>query len=150
MSKADMAAPNDRALAWWLAVILTLVNVAGYAFDLYEAFWWFDRILHGATLFAITFWFTAIVLGDAIREGHDVLFVLLLSSFGIAIGALWEVAEWAFDAMAVGDVIKGKHDTLLDVLMDTAGALAAALLARWYRRSAAAGRRRTRPAFDAR
>jgi hypothetical protein len=132
-----MAAPNDRALAWWLAVILTLVNVAGYAIDLYAAFWWFDRILHAATLFAITFWFAAIVLGDAIREGRGVHFVVLLSSFGIAIGALWEVAEWAFDAMAVGDLIKGKRDTLLDVLMDTAGAVSAALLARWYRRPAA-------------
>lgn len=128
-----MAASKRRGLAWGLAATLLLVNVAGYAFDLYSAFWWFDRILHAATLFALTFWFAEIVLRDTIREGHDVLFVVLISSFGIAVGALWEIAEWAFDAFSSGNVIKGKNDTLIDVLMDTAGAVSAALLAKWCR-----------------
>ena len=67
-----MAAFEGRGLAWGLAATLLLANVAGYAFDLYAAFWWFDRILHAATLFALTFWFAQIVLGDAIREDHAV------------------------------------------------------------------------------
>ncbi|WP_301590070.1 DUF2238 domain-containing protein [Sabulicella glaciei] len=124
---------NGSALAWTLAVVLIALNIAGYVFDLYSAFWWFDRIVHAATVFALTFWFTEIVLRDAIRGGRDVLFVVLVSSVGIAAGALWEVAEWAFDAFAPGDVIKGKNDTLIDVLMDTAGSVAAALLANWHR-----------------
>ena len=76
-----------------------------------------------------TFWLAVIPLRDAVREGRNAAFVVLLAGLGIAIGALWEVAEWAFDAIAPGDVIKGKNDTLIDVLMDTAGAVAAALLA---------------------
>jgi hypothetical protein len=110
-------------------------NVAGYAFDLYGWFWWFDRVLHGATLFALTFWLAVVVLGDVFREGNNALFVLLVASVGIAAGALWEVAEWAFDQFAPGDVIKGKDDTVLDIVMDTIGSVLAALLALRYRPS---------------
>ncbi len=53
---------------------------------------------------------------------------------GIALGALWEVAEWGFDQIAPGDVIKGKHDTIIDIVMDTAGALLAGILALWLAR----------------
>jgi len=57
------------------------------------------------------------------------LIVLLLASVGIALGALWELAEWVFDQIAPGDIIKGKHDTLLDIVMNTAGAVLAGVLA---------------------
>jgi VanZ family protein len=124
-------------LAWGLAFALLAVNVAGYAFDLYAAFWWFDRILHAATILALTFWLTIMFVGEGVREGRAILFVLLISSVGIAIGALWEVAEWVFDRFAPGDVIKGKDDTVIDIVMDTAGAVAAAALALRYRSDAA-------------
>jgi VanZ family protein len=123
-------------LAWGLAFALLAVNVAGYAFDLYAAFWWFDRILHAATILALTFWLTIMFVGEGAREGRAILFVLLISSVGIAIGALWEVAEWVFDRFAPGDVIKGKDDTVIDIIMDTAGAVAAAALALRYRSDA--------------
>ncbi len=55
--------------------------------------------------------------------------MLTIASVGLAIGALWEVAEWGFDRIAPGDVIKGKHDTIIDILMDTAGAVLAGPLA---------------------
>jgi hypothetical protein len=63
VSEAVMAASEGRWLAWGLAAVLLLANVAGCAFALYAASWRFDRILHAATLFAITFWFATIVLG---------------------------------------------------------------------------------------
>jgi hypothetical protein len=56
-------------------------------------------------------------------RGRDVLVVLVIASVGLAIGALWEVAEWAFDRIAPDDVIKDKHDTVIDIVMDTAGAV---------------------------
>ena len=124
-----MDARMGRKTAWALAALLLAANVAGYAFDLYGAYWWFDRVLHAATIFAMTFWVAVFVFDDAIRQGRAVRFVVLLACVGIAIGALWEVAEWAFDQAWPGDVIKGKHDTLMDVVMDTAGAVLAALLA---------------------
>ncbi|MBO1073637.1 hypothetical protein [Roseomonas marmotae] len=88
-------------------------------------------------LLALTFWLTVMFIGQGVREGRAILFVLLISSVGITIGALWEVAEWVFDRFASGDVIKGKDDTMIDMIMDTAGAVAAAALALRYRADAA-------------
>lgn len=124
------ATAQGRAIAWGLAGLLLLANIAGYAFDLYAAAWWFDRVLHGATLFAITVWLAVLVFAPALRpEAGRARLVLLILSLGIAVGAWWEVAEWAFDLVAPGDVIKGKDDTIKDIIMDTVGAVLAAVLA---------------------
>ena len=123
------ATSQGRAIAWSLAVLLLAANVAGYAFDLYAAFWWFDRVLHAATLFALTLWLALFVCPPVLRPGQPLLFILLIASLGVAIGAWWEVAEWGFDQLAPGDVIKGKHDTVIDIVMDTLGAVLAASLA---------------------
>jgi hypothetical protein len=123
------ATARGRAIAWFLLAILGLANVAGYVLDLYARFWWFDRILHACTIFAITFWLALFVCNRALRGGNGraALIVLMIASVGLAAGALWEVAEWGFDRVAPGDVIKGKHDTIIDIVMDTAGAVLAGL-----------------------
>jgi hypothetical protein len=54
--------------------------------------------------------------------------VLTIASVGLAVGALWEVAEWGFDQVAPGDVIKGKNDTIIDIVMDAIGAALAGLV----------------------
>lgn len=119
-----------RVLAWTLLVALGAANIAGYAFDLYRPFWWFDRVLHACTILAVTLWLALFVWSKALtrEHGHDVLVVLLIASVGIALGALWEVAEWVFDQIMPGDVIKGKYDTLFDIVMDTAGATLAGVM----------------------
>ncbi len=109
------ATAEGRRVAWFLAVALGVANAAGHVLDLHARFWWFGRILHACTVFALTFW--------------------------LAVGALWEVAEWGFDRIAPGDVIKGKHDTIIDIVMDTLGALLAGVASLNSLRSA-----RTRPA----
>lgn len=125
------ATAEGRRVAWFLAVALGVANAAGYALDLYARFWWFDRILHACTIFATTFWLALFVCRKALRggRGRDALLVLMVASVGLAIGALWEVAEWGFDRIAPGDVIKGKHDTIIDIIMDTLGALGAGVAA---------------------
>ena len=129
-----MSGPGEgHMVAWVLAFALLAANVAGYAFDLFAAFWWFDRVLHAATILALTFWLAVMFVGEGIREGGTLLFIVLVASVGVAIGALWEVAEWVFDRFAFGDVIKGKDDTVIDIVMDTLGAAAAAALAQWFR-----------------
>lgn len=125
------ATSAGRVIAWALLVSLSAANIAGYAFDLYRQFWWFDRVLHACTILAATLWLALFVFSTALSKerGRSVLVVLLVASVGIALGALWEVAEWGFDQIAPGDVIKGKHDTLLDIVMDTAGAVLAGIMA---------------------
>ena len=118
-------------MAWTLAALALAANVAGYAFDLYQRVWWFDRVLHAGTILAITFWLALFVCARGLhpRNGRSILAMFLLACVGIALGALWEVAEWGADLVLPGDVIKGKNDTVMDLIMDTAGALAAAALA---------------------
>ena len=122
---------RGRVLAWALAVLALAANMAGYALDLYQRFWWFDRVLHAGTILAITLWLGLLVCarGLHLRNGRGILGVFLLACVGIALGALWEVAEWAADLVLPGDVIKGKNDTIIDLIMDTAGALAGGVLA---------------------
>lgn len=123
------ATSEGRTVAWFLAIALGVANAAGYVLDLYARFWWFDRILHACTIFAVTFWLALFVCRRMLRGGygivHDALLVAMIASVGLAIGALWEVAEWGYDRIAPGDVIKAKFDTIIDIVMDTLGAVLA-------------------------
>ena len=122
--------PTDRgrAVVWGLLILAAIANVAGYTANLYQRWWWFDRVLHPGTIFAITFALALLVFARAFRPEHPILVGLLIMSVGLAIGGLWEVAEWAFDRLASGDNIKGKHDTILDLITDTVGAVSAGAL----------------------
>lgn len=117
-----------RAIAWGLAAALALANIAGYAFDLYQRFWWFDRLSHAGTLFAVTFWAAVFLCGRVLNDStdHRPIRVLLVASVGVAVGAWWEVAEWGFDQLMPADVIKGKYDTVIDLAVDTFGTVLAA------------------------
>jgi hypothetical protein len=123
------ATSAGRAAAWILLAAAGVANAAGYALDLYGRFWWFDRVLHACTIFALTVWLALILCRRALRggDGNGALLVLLIASVGVAAGAVWEVMEWIFDRIAPGDVIKGKNDTIIDIVMDTVGALLAGL-----------------------
>lgn len=46
----------------------------------------------------------------------------------IAIGALWEIAEWGYDPMTPTNDILGKRDTMIDLILDTLGAVVAGIL----------------------
>ena len=47
---------------------------------------------------------------------------------GIAIGALWEVAEWRVGIVLSTAVIESLNDTIIDLIMDSLGAAIAALM----------------------
>lgn len=124
------ASPDGRRIAWGLAAAAVLANAAGYALDLYTRFGWFDRVLHPATILALTYWLAVFVLRRVLTGAgqHRLLLAFVITCAGVAVGAWWEVAEWVFDQLVPGDVIKGKHDTMMDLVTDTAGAVGAALL----------------------
>jgi len=126
-----MQAPQKgRSLAWTFAALALVANVAGYMLDLYRQWYWFDRILHGFTVFTLTLWLGIFYLLAALRPLHarGPRGFLVILSVGIAVGAIWEVLEWWFDLLASTNVIKGKNDTIWDIMMDTVGAALAALL----------------------
>ncbi len=121
----------NRAIVWGLLAVAAVANIAGYALDLYRRLWWFDEVLHGATIAAITLALGLALYGKVLLGARDspLLLVAVIVAIGLAIGALWEVAEWGFDQAVSGDVIKGKRDTMLDLVMDGLGALAAGVAA---------------------
>jgi hypothetical protein len=116
-----------------LFMIAALINAAGWAWDLYNQPGPYDEIAHFYTMFAITLAAGYMLFNELMRGlgGHRVLFVLIITSLGIAIGALWEVAEWLADFVVAKQIISGLGDTITDIILDSGGALLAALLNLW-------------------
>ena len=119
--------------AWVLIGLAVVVNIAGYLLNLYQRWAWFDEVLHGFTILAITYalglWLYGAVLTGA--RSHPVLLIVVVACVGLAVGALWEVAEWGYDRwFAPSNLIKGKTDTIMDLVMDTIGAVVAGAMTR--------------------
>ncbi len=121
---------GNQGVVWIIIGVAVLANIAGYMFNLYEQFWWFDEVLHAYTIFSITLLLGLLAYGVVLTglRTHRFLLVLMIASIGIAIGGLWEVAEWAYDQMVTGNVILGKTDTIIDLIVDSIGALVAGFL----------------------
>ena len=122
----------QRATAWVLAAIGMLVAIASVAvIDLYAIFPWFDEALHAYNFFALTLLVAVYAHGVVLTGGreHGFLLVLNIAAIGLALGAAWEIAEFAYDHfIAKPNVILPKIDTIIDMLLDTAGALVAGLV----------------------
>jgi uncharacterized membrane protein YjdF len=121
------------ALFEFLFVVAALMNAGGYAFDWFGRIGPYDTIVHGFTPFAITLTFGFLLYRERLPafEEKRWLFVITILSFGMAIGAAWEVVEWGID-LAFGTALQPSlNDTDVDLLADIAGALGAALLANW-------------------
>jgi uncharacterized membrane protein YjdF len=87
--------------------------------------------MHLATGFAVTWAVTGQLLGHVLVDDprHRWLVAALAVCIGLALGVLWEWAEWAIDALSGrSDLLKGLSDTLSDLLMDGIGAAAAGVL----------------------
>lgn len=116
-----------------LFVIAALVNAAGWVWNLFELPGPYDELAHAYTTFAITLalgWLAYGSLFGSFRQ-HRWLFMLVIASFGIALGALWEIAEWTADIFVRTDVVRGLDDTIIDLIVDSLGALLAGAASVW-------------------
>ena len=122
---------GEKTTAWILLVLAGVANAAGYVFGLWDSPRWFDEVVHGFTILALTLVLAVHLYGRVYTGGHahPLLLTLAIASLGVGIGAVWEVAEWAYDQWAPGNVILGKWDTVTDLAYDTLGALAAGAIA---------------------
>lgn len=114
-------------------VVAVLANAAGYIWDLWTRIAPYDELVHGFTIFALTLAFALLVaraLPDAL-DRHRLLIGLLIAGSGIAVGALWEVAEWILDTIPGLSIINPYVDTIVDLIMDTIGAGLAAAAGLW-------------------
>jgi len=109
----------------------------------YVRYWWWDIVLHTASGFLLgIFGFLLVyVLNESKVVAIQMLprFVALFAFlFAVAVGALWEIFEFAMDRTIgtqmqkpmLGDV-SGLTDTMWDLIVDTVGATAIALLGWW-------------------
>lgn len=108
-----------------LFVTAAILNAAGWVWHIYKPVWGYDELAHFTTIFAVTLSlgylsFYAMRRHFSVHRWH---FALVVTSFGVTIGAWWEVAEW---------LVMGKlADPVGDIVVDSLGALAAAGVAAW-------------------
>lgn len=112
--------------------------ILGEIGDYYERFWWWDVVLHGLSAFAIGFMgFLILYLLYARHKitASPFLVSIFAFSFGLALGAIWEIFEFAMDQLFGIDMQKsGLRDTMWDLIVDSIGAGAASVIGYIYLR----------------
>ncbi|MBW4504594.1 MAG: hypothetical protein KME57_34875 [Scytonema hyalinum WJT4-NPBG1] len=121
------------ALFDFLFVLAALLNALGWVWGLFYLPGSYDEIVHAFTIFAIALALSFLVYGSMLNifRNHKILYLLTIASFGIAIGALWEVTEWSAGKILSTEVIGSLDDTIIDLVMDSLGAGLAALTSLW-------------------
>jgi uncharacterized membrane protein YjdF len=112
----------------------------------YERIWWWDIGLHtssGLLLGLVGFLLVYVLNENArvdvhMRPRFVALFAFL---FAVAVGAVWEIFEFAMDRLLGANMQKpmfgdpsGLTDTMWDLIVDTLGAFAISALGWWYMR----------------
>lgn len=122
------------ALFDMLFVVAALVNAGGWVWNWYDLVWGYDEAAHAYTTFALTLALGYVVYGALLPSfrNHQWLFILTITSFGIAIGAMWEVAEWTYEILVPGQFLLGLNDAMIDLIMDSIGAGMAACISVWH------------------
>lgn len=123
---------RNQVIVWGFIVVATLTNIVGYIWNLYKQIWLSDEVLHAFTTFALSL-LAGVLLYEVILVGshtRPILFILAVASLGLAIGAVWEIAEWAYDQIIPANIILGKNDTIIDLIVDLIGSLIAGFVIR--------------------
>lgn len=117
----------------FLFVLAALLNAGGWVWGLFYLQGPYDEIVHAFTTFAITLALSFLVYSSmlTIFRDHKLLYIVAIASFGIAIGALWEITEWTAGQILPGKIIGSLNDTIVDLIMDSLGATLAALTSLW-------------------
>ena len=122
---AEIHVPSSFMLAVVLFVGGTLF--LGEVYDFYGRFWWWDMLMHGGS--AVGFGLIGFVLvfmmfqGDRFAAPHGAVSFFAFC-FALAIGAMWEIFEFAMDQLFGFNMQKsGLVDTMTDLIIDTLGAI---------------------------
>ena len=114
----------------FIAAIVVFVGgtlFLGEVFDFYNRFWWWDMVMHAGS--AIGFGLIGFVLVFMMFQGDryaapPFAVAFFAFCFALAIGAFWEIFEFAMDQIFGLNMQKsGLMDTMADLIMDFIGAL---------------------------
>jgi len=104
--------------------------------DYYARYWWWDIFLHGIAGIALGFvgFLIVYVLYYENKIKTSPMFVAIFSfSFAVALGAVWEIFEFAMDSFFGLNMQKsGLVDTMWDLIVDSGGALITCLIGLMY------------------
>ena len=123
--RAEVAVPPS-----FIAAIVVFVGgtlFLGEVFDFYNRFWWWDMVMHAGS--AIGFGLIGFVLVFMMFQGDryaapPFAVAFFAFCFALAIGAFWEIFEFAMDQIFGLNMQKsGLMDTMADLIMDFIGAL---------------------------
>ncbi len=115
------------AISLFVFGTLFLGEVSGF----YERVWWWDMLLHGAS--AVGLGIIGFVYVFYLFEGDKYAappwaLAFIGFCFAIAMGAIWEIFEFAMDQLFGLNMQKsGLNDTMTDLLVNTVGAMIGAL-----------------------
>jgi hypothetical protein len=129
--------------AYDLALVLALTLQAwGEALGLYDSIAWFDNVVHFTLPFfgAPTLYIVLARLDvvpdpkDETHVRHYVGIAIVAFALGVALGGLWEIAEWGSDNTLGSSLQIDNDDTVGDLIADSLGAaVGSGLLVCWAR-----------------
>ncbi|MDJ0824378.1 MAG: hypothetical protein QNJ16_02630 [Rhodobacter sp.] len=103
----------------------------GESFDFYERYWWWDIALHATSAvgFGLVGFVCIFLLFEGDRYAAPAWAMAFFSwCFAVAIGAAWEIFEFAVDTLFGTNMLKsGLPDTMGDLIVDVIGAAVGAL-----------------------
>ncbi len=127
-----------------LALIVALAfTQGGESLGLYDAIGWYDRVVH----FLVPMLTSQVlylclarleVMPDPRQETlprHEAGMFVAVFALGLAVGALWEIFEYASDGLLGSELSQGNADTVGDLIADASGSVAGgALMVLWAKR----------------
>jgi ABC-type Fe3+-siderophore transport system permease subunit len=122
--KTHIAVPWGALFCIALSLFL---HVAGYAFDWYNGFYpYYDKIAHVVSSFTVALlgFLIVVLLHRLNRMRCSVrMITLFILVFTLALGAAWEILEFAVDRLFGTHLQYGLDDTIYDLIFDGIGGL---------------------------
>ena len=111
------------------------MHLLGLQLNFYATLWWWDKMAHllgSAIVGALGFYGVyALERAGKIQVGLGMI-ALFTFIFAVAIGAVWEVGEYASDIVLDTHNQAGNTDTMVDLINDSVAGLIVAILGVWY------------------
>ena len=106
--------------------VVSALAITGLVLGWSNRFAWYDEVIHTLSGLAVTLaaglWLSSRILRDVSQ--WRATYVLMLAAIGLGVGAVWEIAEFAYDQLnGAPDSIRGKVDTISDLVCDWVGAV---------------------------
>ncbi len=130
---------NLRIPNYFIVTIILFIGasiILGEGSGFYYKFWWWDDMLHGlsAVAFGIIGFVILLYLVQSSKIKASPFLISVFSfSFAVAIGAIWEIFEFAMDQTFGMNMQKsGLMDTMKDLIVDSLGGIVGAVSGYFY------------------